>query len=137
MRQFGLPLRRLALALVLLPVVADGLIDVERTVSSDSATDDVLLGEVAGGLHVLNRQVVRRKRADALAGLLELLLKRAHATHDAEGPLLHQVGPLVVYSSPQLLLGTPGRRERISAYRQVRRAQRHAVLIHPAQTSTH
>jgi len=135
--QLSLPLRRLALAPVLLPVVANGHIDVEQAVSGHRATDDVLLGEASCCFSVLNRQAVRRERDQDLADPLELLLGRPYITLDAGGTLIHHVGPLLFHSTLQLLLEGPGRRDRISTHSQVHRAWQHAVLVHPSLTRAH
>jgi len=55
MREFFLPLFRLSLALVLLPVSADGFLDVERAEGCDSPTDDVLLRPVASSCMLLTQ----------------------------------------------------------------------------------
>jgi len=78
-RELFHPLYRLTLALVLLPVFADGLVNVELAVPYDGPTDDVLLRQVASSFHVLDRRVVRGKGAHPLASLLELTDSQARS----------------------------------------------------------
>ena len=52
------------------------LVDVQRALPRGSTADDVLISQVPGILHVLDRQVVRGKGAHPLADFLELLLQR-------------------------------------------------------------